>query len=297
MGHKCNLSCVYCFRSSKNEPEYKDYNEIGEPFREYLINVKPGDLQCVTFSGGEPLLYFEQIKAVSSFLPKEQHKKIITNGTLLTSDIVSYCNNEHIELCLSYDGIASSTTRGVDILKNDKILSLVKSINLLSFSCVITALNNDVWGNYKYIRNVLGDKAFSFIPSPICVRAETMWLVKGFDYDVFERSFLEYMLYRDYEIAKQMPYKHMIRFGTMIDLNGDILSLKNLRPIGNCITSTKQEVFEYLKAEYDFTKCLACSLNEKCSYPRSFQSEHLCEVEERIKRAYGHAKIKMLGVI
>jgi len=72
----------------------------------------------LNFYGGEPLLSFDLIKEIISFLKtknKEIKKKanysITTNGILLTKEIIKFLNEHHFSVVLSFDGKAQNIQR------------------------------------------------------------------------------------------------------------------------------------------------------------------------------------------
>lgn len=99
LGPECNLHCKYC---------HAEHTTIlFNP--EILPVLKRFALARVNFGGGEPLLYWDKIKQVVSALGDGIRYRIVTNGTLFTSEIVEYCNEHRIRCYISLDG--SNTTR------------------------------------------------------------------------------------------------------------------------------------------------------------------------------------------
>lgn len=72
----------------------------------------------LNFYGGEPLLSFDLIKKVVSFLneknkelEKNAHYSITTNGSLLTEGIIQFLNKHKFSVELSFDGLAQDAQR------------------------------------------------------------------------------------------------------------------------------------------------------------------------------------------
>ena len=160
IGLECNLSCRYCFRD-KSRRELP--SKISNLMKDFLRQLDPETCEVVCINGGEPLLYFEIITELFSYVPNNIHKKIITNGTLLTPEIVDYINNNNIELCVSHDGKNTQYLRGVDILKDSNIVKLLNQVHTLTIQTVVTQYSNDIMDCYNYIVNSLGRCDFHYI--------------------------------------------------------------------------------------------------------------------------------------
>ena len=106
LGTNCNLHCKYCHAA----PCDFSFNPAILPV------LKSFGLKKVTFGGGEPLLYWLTIKQIVEYLGKDVRYKIITNGTLFTEDIVSFCNSYKFEFYISLDGSDSTRDNSQPIL-------------------------------------------------------------------------------------------------------------------------------------------------------------------------------------
>lgn len=106
----CNLRCKYCYFTNKNER--KANTDLIQKTLKYFLNLKPDDkiLYC-TFIGGEPTLEFDLITYGVEFgkrLAKEVNKKIffnlVTNGTNLNNEKISFLKRNNFYIVLSFDG-------------------------------------------------------------------------------------------------------------------------------------------------------------------------------------------------
>ena len=107
----CNLKCDFCFQDKRpKEKNMKalDWNALTDQLPEYAR---------VTFTGGEPLL-FKQFKEVFEHVATKHDCNIITNGMLLTEEVIDFMLQfDHFKvLAVSIDNI-NNTVRG---LKNDE---------------------------------------------------------------------------------------------------------------------------------------------------------------------------------
>ena len=80
LGTACNLGCPHCHQSQKNFVEHPR-----------LIGwIKSQNFDRITFSGGEPLMYFDIVKRIMTEVGTGPTYRMMSNGTLLTKDIASY---------------------------------------------------------------------------------------------------------------------------------------------------------------------------------------------------------------
>ncbi|MFW9896557.1 MAG: radical SAM protein [Candidatus Thorarchaeota archaeon] len=110
MTHNCNLSCKYCYSGRKFE-DCMSF-ETAQKIVEFAIKITPPK-QIINFGffGGEPLLCFDLIQKIITFIRQKEEKtqnsvslNIVTNGTLLNKSILNFIKRENINLCLSIDG-------------------------------------------------------------------------------------------------------------------------------------------------------------------------------------------------
>ena len=111
----CNLHCKYCFRDNKRIDKVPEFTP---DMIECLKNLSPEKCKIATATGGEPFLRFDKVKEYFSYVHKDIPKKIISNCTLLTQEIVDYINENNIELQVSHDGSITKFLRGVDIFED-----------------------------------------------------------------------------------------------------------------------------------------------------------------------------------
>ena len=85
------------------------------------------------FYGGEPLLAFELIRQVVSFLKAENkkhnkkvHYSLTTNGSLITNEIIQFLDKHKFSLELSFDGLAQDVGRQKGSRK--KIVLIIKEL-------------------------------------------------------------------------------------------------------------------------------------------------------------------------
>ena len=143
--NKCTLSCSYCFYntglSQKSLSDIKTEKILGKikSLSEYFDHV--------IFTGGEPLLITDIFLLASEFKKNKVKTSIITNGTLLTSDMCNKISSVFNKVSLSLDSLdpkLNDLTRGKSsIVRNglDNLLS-VRPDNLeIEIIQTVTAIN------------------------------------------------------------------------------------------------------------------------------------------------------------
>ena len=123
----CNLNCTYCYESFKTSSfmSIEVCKKILTSEFQYAVKDSHTSSLAISFLGGEPLLNFELIRAVSEWLWANDwgipySLDVRTNGTLLTSEIRKWLveNRERIHVALSLDGLNAAQT----ISRTDKFI-------------------------------------------------------------------------------------------------------------------------------------------------------------------------------
>ena len=110
----CNLRCKYCFGDGGSFGGERAVmsEEVGRAAVDFIIKNSGIRKHCeIDFFGGEPLLNFRTVKAVTEYV-REREKEtgkifkltLTTNGILLDEKKISWLNENNISLVLSLDG-------------------------------------------------------------------------------------------------------------------------------------------------------------------------------------------------
>lgn len=136
LGGDCNLSCTHC-HCLKNKFEF---NEDIYKF------IEGNTIETITFSGGEPLLYWLTIKSIAERLGKKYRYRFVTNGTLLTPDMLDFLNDYEFTISFSYDGQNSSRDGSSDIRYNyiEKLNNYGVTVTCYNNNTDIVAIKNDI---------------------------------------------------------------------------------------------------------------------------------------------------------
>lgn len=171
----CNLKCAYCAAGGdgtygKPMPQISVENTLPQ-LRYYISKLKPGSRFSVSFIGGEPLLHPLAVQSIYEFITVECTKaavkpsmKIVTNGTLITSETLSILKTMTVDLTISFDGIKvvndklrpskdgkSTTDRIVEGLKQLKLDR--GNISGINFSAITCKGNEDIFENYLFFKS------------------------------------------------------------------------------------------------------------------------------------------------
>lgn len=143
LGSNCNLNCKYCMQHSLINKMQSYNSDINIDIISFIKNQSQHQTQPidVRFYGGEPLLYYKDIENIVSLLKDENVIfSIITNGKLLTEEIVDFFNtNNFVSCAISWDGKQVEKTRFYNVFKEKEDLLL--KINNLNIDSVISAYN------------------------------------------------------------------------------------------------------------------------------------------------------------
>lgn len=280
-GLKCNLSCQYCYRdiSRRNLPE--DLNEL---MKNYLKFISPEWCEALVASGGEPLLYWKKIKNVFEIAESKIHKKIMTNGLLLTDKMVEYCNKRNIEVQISHDGSFTKELRGIDVLEDPIQKEIIKKVNILRIVSVATNKNCNVIENYKdTVKKLDGRQNFIFDPCPVFDTPKNDHLIKGFNYEGYRKSMIEY--FEKYQTntpfyERKSNKRFPAGYGYNVDLHGNIICTEKLTKYGT-VLDDKKKLFAAAEKSGDGDACnrnVNCAIRGECCGIKTQASPHVCKI-------------------
>ena len=109
----CNLRCKYCFGAGGSYGKRGIMTaEVGKAAVDFIIKNSGLRKHCeIDFFGGEPLINFRTVKAVTEYVRRREVETgkifkltLTTNGVSLDDDKISWLNENNISLVLSLDG-------------------------------------------------------------------------------------------------------------------------------------------------------------------------------------------------
>ncbi len=142
---KCNLKCKYCFY---NNDTYSINNaDLDLPkFYEFFDNITvKSPIDRLTITGGEPLLRKDLLTFISEISKKVRNILILTNGILLTEQILKDIFKNNVKLGISLDSLNDSygnKFRG----KHSELLKSLQLIHSLGYASKVT-LNTTISPN------------------------------------------------------------------------------------------------------------------------------------------------------
>lgn len=103
----CPLHCNYCFLERQNDyGAFDDYKrqEIWDKVEEFKNSLNEDEFGRVCFSGGEPLLYWDEIKAIISHYGNSLGYEFNTSAYPLTLEMLEFLRDYIVVFNLSVDG-------------------------------------------------------------------------------------------------------------------------------------------------------------------------------------------------
>lgn len=183
MTTSCNLRCRYCYIDYGSYESVScsgniDVEKTSRSLKK-LYNDYPEGIGFVQFFGGEPLIAFNEIKRTVEIVEQlcEEHKcklpsyGIVTNGLLLTDEIVEYLEKKNIATMISLDGdkqIHDLVRKGIGGINTyDNLVMKIKSyINRIHcrvfFEMTLNREHIKVYQKGKMIELFEGIKALGF---------------------------------------------------------------------------------------------------------------------------------------
>lgn len=153
LGLGCNYSCAYCLQATQI---HKAAASSTRDASEFLANIdnwisEPEGMEKVEFWGGEPLLYWKKIEILAPALKQKfpnARFSIITNGSLLTREIVDKLKEWDFSMAISHDGPGQSV-RGDDPFEDPNKFAFIQYAYKrlhprFSFNSVLTPKSHDV---------------------------------------------------------------------------------------------------------------------------------------------------------
>lgn len=164
LGLNCNYSCSYCSQKRNNERVTdKIAHRSVDEFLKKLDKCDFKNLKSIEFWGGEPLVYWKILKPLAIELRKrfpDVYFQMITNGSLLTKDIVDFLKATKICICVSHDAQGQSE-RGKDPIQDNyqNLLYAKQELQELGFNfhLVVTKKNCDLEESKSFFKQKFGE--------------------------------------------------------------------------------------------------------------------------------------------
>lgn len=172
MGLSCNYSCDYCsqkFVERAPETSKKDIDAFLEKLEVLEFDESMG--LKVEFWGGEPLVYWKTMKPLAEALKekftgwkRKPQFSMITNGSILTDDIIDWLMMMNFSVSISHDGPGQSV-RGPDPFddpeQKTRLIGFYRMMSRLkkgiSFNPMMNSKNKSRKEVYDWFVDVIGD--------------------------------------------------------------------------------------------------------------------------------------------
>lgn len=164
LGDACDFKCRHCIMENCHTGIKKQVSQKLIDYLQYICDIhvlEPKtrkELVKISFWGGEPLLYFDQIREIVERVDRPQAEySIVTNGANLTEEHVDFFNNLNSGVVfLSNDGPLTDKIRDRNMLEDSEFVTLFNKINRRGIDSCIHAYNQDYVVLWDYIENKCG---------------------------------------------------------------------------------------------------------------------------------------------
>lgn len=110
--YTCNFRCVYCYSAAGRSSRQVDFNDI-KAVVDYLFcsGKEQKNPYIINFSGGgEPLMSFPLIRQTVEYISQVSRGKdykynigLVTNGSLITPEIIDYLQDRQVDMAVSFE--------------------------------------------------------------------------------------------------------------------------------------------------------------------------------------------------
>jgi len=173
MGLSCNYSCDYCSQKFVERAPETNMKDI-DAFMQKLENLNFDEQRGlkVEFCGGEPFVYWKTMKPLAETIYKKfSHWKtkprfsVITNGSILTDEMIDWLMQYNFTVAISHDGPGQSV-RGPDPFddpeQKERILGFYRMMTRLkqgfSFNAMLNSKNRSRKEIYDWFVDLTGDE-------------------------------------------------------------------------------------------------------------------------------------------
>jgi len=224
LGLSCNYSCDYCsqkFVERAPETSKKDIDAFLKKLDVLEFDEQTG--LKVEFWGGEPLVYWKTLKPLAEAIAdkfkdwdRKPYFSIITNGSILTDEMIDWLMMMNFQVSISHDG-PGQAVRGPDPFDDpevkERILGFYRMMTRLkkpfSFNAMLNQKNTSRKAIYDWFVNLTGDEN---------VQLGEGGLVDAYDEDGITNSLIskaDHFNFRKQAFGEIMQTEGKIGFNTM----------------------------------------------------------------------------------
>lgn len=312
LGYDCNGKCVYCAQKG-HEKENLKYNPdiVG-----YVAKLSAVPRKCasdklkVVFYGGEPLIYFNIMKKIirglyghEDFVKDNVLLIVMSNGVLLSKEIVDFLNFYSVFFCLGFDA-PNEGTRPVRI--SDEQIALFNDIVNREIIFVWSNVNKSMIESKVYLEKKFGKCNLDPSLCRYIAEDESCEKYAIASRNVSKSAFMELILYYqthevDYFLIQLMNDKYFRnKHGAIYDIEGNRhYSCDYNSKCGDIYTDEDFNPSE--KSKVYCEKCTHCEFNSLCKGSRTshMKDGNICECQvlQYINFLYYNYKNVLLGYV
>jgi len=173
MGLSCNYSCDYCsqkFVERQPETSKKDIDSFMKKLEVLEFDEEKG--LKIEFWGGEPFVYWKTMKPLAELIidkfsswERKPILSVITNGSILSDEIIDWLLMNNFQVAISHDG-PGQPVRGPDPFddpeQKERLLGFYRMMKrlgkVISFNPMMNAKNKSRKEVYEWFVNLTGDE-------------------------------------------------------------------------------------------------------------------------------------------
>ncbi|MCK5216126.1 MAG: radical SAM protein [Candidatus Omnitrophica bacterium] len=273
---RCNLHCRHCYNIKDNT--FLSLDQL----QKITKQLRASGCLFVTLTGGEPTFHPDFIKIFTLFRQEGFDIKLITNGTLITDDIIhAFIKWGISEIGISLHGATADThddatgVRGSFDLSIENIKSLKHHGLPIHIKCTITKYN---FGEYKDVINLAEQLGVPYLLDPVVSPGDDGSkdiLESRINKDDFRKFYEEQYSQFEFDAPKNdgFPCDAGKNFGS-ISASGDVFPCIQMPvKLGNVFDQQFRDIWReatILKnireaRNCDFKECSQCELIDACT--------------------------------
>ncbi len=223
--HICNLRCIHCFNESGNDNFRMTFMEL-EEISKYFLDK---GIKKIVLSGGE-LFCLKDAKEIMSLFKKYEKVQVLTNGTLLTDDIIQNIIDNQINLQVTLNGhnnTIDAVIRGAGAFEqtSKNIIRIIEKggNELINISCTLHNMNIEFIEDFiLYCKKKLKVKAVQFAFVGRVGRALEIWDRLKISYTKKVEAINKLVeLQKKYQNEIQISFSGMTQFIQDMNVRGD----------------------------------------------------------------------------
>jgi len=202
---KCNLKCIYCYEEGLGNSTNNMSQELDlKDFKNIILALSKQNINRISFSGGEPTLYFEWVDELIKLCDSLKiSTTITTNGV---SDKIIYLAKTHPYLGIRVSLDFSNSKEYLYFKKVDcfnlvlnNLKELVKLPNIIKINTIVYSLDS-FWSDFNNMINLINVNNFN--KSNVYLKLLPSYPVNDFK-KLSQKELYDYLIKKGIKIAKK----------------------------------------------------------------------------------------------